>query len=192
MMGPFEFIILFLSFIYTLALTHLLFAATRMIRHRRDLVLSWPHSLWMLAALSNLVANWISQWDFRDMESLSLGTIAAALVFAITNYFVCALVSPDFESGETYNMREFPEQEGRTYIGAVLVLVICALVENFAAGAALGVQNWGEQNWVVAFMIVPPVLALTVKRTWAQVAAPIIFVATAIAYCVIYYPVLAR
>lgn len=192
MMGPFEFIILFLSFIYTLALTHLLFAATRMIRHRRDVVLSWPHSLWMITALANLVANWLSQWDFRDMQSLSLGTIAAALVFAITNYFVCALVSPDFESGETYDMREFHQQEGRTYISAVLALVICALVENFAAGEALGVQNWADQNWVVALMIIPPVVALTVKRTWAQVASPIAFIATAIAYCVIYYPVLAR
>jgi hypothetical protein len=192
MMGPFEFIILFLSFIYTLALTHLLFAATRMIRHRRELVPSWPHSLWMLTALANLVANWISQWDFRQMEPLSLATIAAALVFAVINYFVCALVSPDFESGETYNMKEFHRQEGRTYISAVLVLVVCALAENFAAGEALGVHTWSEQNWVVAFMIVPPVLALSVKRAWAQVAAPIIFIVTAIAYCVIYYPVLAR
>ena len=40
-MRPFEFIILFFSFIYTLALTHLLFAWTRMIRYRRTLILSW-------------------------------------------------------------------------------------------------------------------------------------------------------
>ena len=53
-MNPFEFIILFFSFIYTLALTHLLFAWTRMIRHRRQLVLSWPHLLWMLVALGYL------------------------------------------------------------------------------------------------------------------------------------------
>ena len=191
-MGPFEFIILFLSFIYTLALTHLLFAATRMIRHRRELVLSWPHSLWMLTALANLVANWISQWDFRQMEPLSLGTIAAGLLFAIINYFVCALVSPDFESGETYNMREFHQQEGRTYVSAVLLLVVCALIENFAAGEELGVQNWGNQNWIVAFMLVPPVLALALRRSWAQIAAPILFIATAIAYCALYYPALAR
>jgi len=37
---PFDFIILFFSFIYTLALTHLLFAVTRMVRHRRMLTFS--------------------------------------------------------------------------------------------------------------------------------------------------------
>jgi hypothetical protein len=44
-MNPFEFIIIFLAFVYSLALTLLLFAWTRMIRRRRQLVLSWPHLL---------------------------------------------------------------------------------------------------------------------------------------------------
>jgi hypothetical protein len=74
-LGPFEFIILFFSFIYTLALTHLLFAATRMIRHRRELVFSWPHALWMLNALLLLVGNWMSLWDFHRQKTLSLAVI---------------------------------------------------------------------------------------------------------------------
>jgi hypothetical protein len=55
----FDFIILFLSFIYTLGLTHLLLAATRMIRHRRTVIFSWPHALWMVAALGMLSGNWL-------------------------------------------------------------------------------------------------------------------------------------
>jgi hypothetical protein len=125
-MSPFEFIIVFLSFIYSLALTHLLFAWTRMIRYRRKLVLSWPHLLWMLVALANITVNWISLWDFRGEGSMSLGTIATGFLLATINYYLCALVSPDFEGGETYDLKRFHECEGRTYVGAQLILVIAS------------------------------------------------------------------
>jgi hypothetical protein len=191
-MHPFEFIILFFSFIYTLALTHLLFAATRMVRHRRQLVLSWPHLLWMLVALGNLAANWISLWDFRSEGSLSLGTIAVGFLLVIINYALCALVSPDFDGGETYDMKRFHECEGATYIGAMLALVLASIAVNFWAGAALDISNWAEENYVVTANLLPLALALFVKRPWAQILAPAALLATVIAYAVIYYPVLLR
>jgi hypothetical protein len=191
-MNPFEFIILFFSFIYTLALTHLLFAWTRMIRHRRQLVYSWPHLLWMLVALGNLSINWISLWDFRTGGSLPLGTIAAGFLFVIINYFVCALVSPDFEGGETYDMRRFHECEGPTYIGATLVLIVASITANFLAGALLGVSNWGNENNLVIAFLVPVVAALVVKRAWVQVLAPAALLVGVIAYAIIYYPALTR
>jgi hypothetical protein len=191
-MNPFEFIILFFSFIYTLALTHLLFAWTRMIRHRRQLVFSWPHLLWMLVALGNLSINWISLWDFRTGGSLPLGTIAAGFLFVIINYFVCALVSPDFEGGETYDMRRFHECEGPTYIGATLVLIVASITANFLAGALLGVSNWGNENNLVIAFLVPVVAGLVVKRAWVQVLAPAALLVGVVAYAVIYYPALTR
>ena len=189
-MQPFEFIILLLSFVYTLALTHLLFAATRMIRHRRQLVVSWAHLLWMLVALLNLVANWISLWDFRKMVPLSLGTIAAGFVLAVLNYFMSALVSPDFEAGENYDMKRFHACEGPTYIASILVMVVVAIVTNFLAGADLDITNFGNENSLVIFMVPPLVLGLAVRRPWAQLAAPVAILALTMAYYVLYYPVL--
>ena len=190
-MGPFEFVILFLSFIYTLALTHLLFAWTRMIRHRRQLVLSWPHLLWMLAAFSNLGANWLSLWDFRGLKSLSLTTVSALFILVVVNYFVCALVSPDFEEGETYDMKRFHESEGATYVAAFLLLIIASIVINLFAGAALNVTNWWNENSLVSTMLVPPIAALLIRRNWMQVLAPVVELGLAVAYAIIYYPVLA-
>jgi hypothetical protein len=190
-MNPFEFIILFFSFIYTLALTHLLFAWAQMMRHRRQLTFSWPHFLWMVVALGNLSVNWISLWDFRTEGPLALGTIAAGFLFVVINYFVCALVSPDFEGGETYNMKRFHECEGATYIGATLLLITASIVENFLAGSQLGVSNWSNENRLVITFVVPPLLALAVKRPWAQLLAPAALIAGIITYAVIYYPVLA-
>ena len=189
-MNPFEFIILFFSFIYTLALTHLLFAWTRMMRHRRQLTFSWPHFLWMMAALGNLSVNWISLWDFRTNGALALGTIAAGFLFVIINYFVCALVSPDFEGGETYDMKQFHECESPTYIGATLVLILASIAANFLAGSQLGVSNWSNENNLVIAFILPTLLALAVKRPWAQLIAPATLLTGIIAYAIVYYPML--
>lgn len=189
-MRPFEFIILFFSFIYTLALTHLLFAWTRMIRYRRTLILSWPHLLWMMAAFFNLSVDWISLWDFRSDASLSLLTIVVGFTLVVINYFTCALVSPDFEAGETFDMNAFHQAEGRTYIGAMLVMFLAALLVNLLAGAALGISKWSSENNVVAIQLLGFPLVL-IKRQWAQVLAPLIILACTIVYGLIYYPTLA-
>ncbi|THD75284.1 MAG: hypothetical protein E7812_17165 [Phenylobacterium sp.] len=190
-MGPFEFIILFFSFIYTLALTHLLFAITRMIRHRRSLVFSWPHALWMLNALLLLCTNWISLWDFHRFDTMPLAAIAFGFVLVIGQYFVCALVTPDFEDGDSFDLRAFHEREGRTYLLTFLVLILFALVANAAALAA-GVQAWANENWAVLAMTPPVILALTVRARWAQILAPLVLVALMVAVLVVYYPALTR
>jgi hypothetical protein len=189
-MHPFDFIIVFLSFIYALALTHLLFAATRMIRHRRELIFSWPHALWMLAIALTLGANWLSLWDFHTLQDVGLATIVAGLVFSTVQYFVCALVSPDFEVGETYDMRMFHEREYRSYIGAYLVLFAISIVLNYAAGAGLAIQNWAAQNAIVIVMgllVIPPFFT---ARNWVHVLCAAAMIATSIAFTILYYPVL--
>ena len=191
-MNPFEFIIIFLAFIYSLALTHLLFAWTRMIRRRRQLVLSWPHMLWMLIGLFMLAVNWLSIWDFRTLGSLSLLAISSEFLFVVLNYFFCALVSPDFEGGETNDLRRFHEREGPTYILVFVALVSIALIENFAAGTGLGISNEIAENSLVIFQLPLALLPLFVKRPWVQVAAPAVTLITVVAYAVLFYPVLAK
>jgi hypothetical protein len=190
-MNPFEFIILFLSFVYTLALTHLLFSWTRMVRHRRELVLSWPHLLWMLVALITLAENWVSLWDFRLAETLSLTELTGEFLFVMLVYFVCALVCPDFEAGETYDLKKFHAREGPTYFVTFLIMIVAAIITNFLAGADLDVTKWTDENYLVVGMLIPPVLALVSRREWAQLLAPALLLVMSIAYLVIFYPELA-
>ena len=191
-MGPFDFIIMFISFVYTLALTHVLFAVSRMIRHRRVVVLSWPHSLWMLNALILLTANWISMWDFRHFDRMPLAIIVAGLLFAIFQYVICVLVSPDIDDGEGFDMRAFHEREGRSYIAVNLLMVFMAVAANAAAGLAAGVENWAAQNVVVIAMLPPVLLALIIRRPWAQVVGPLVLASLQTIFLIAHYPVLTR
>ena len=189
-MRPFDFIIVFFSFAYALGLTHILSAATRMIRHRKVLVFSWPHAFWMLAALFQLIANWVTLWDFKAMDEMPIGVVLAGLAITAIVYFICALVSPDFEDGHSYDMRAFHESEGPTYIAAFLVMAVFALGINFAAGAGAGVQNWADQNVFMLAIIPFLALALFVKARWVQVLCPIAMAASFLVSLGLYYPVL--
>ena len=189
-MAPFEFIIVFLSFIYALALTHLLLGFVGMVRRRRVLVVSWPHALWMLNALLLLSGNWLSLWDFRGFDSMPLAFIAIGLVFSVLQYFLCALVAPDFDDGGD-DLRVFHQREGRTYIGLSLAMMIVALGVNLAAGG-VGVKNWANQNAIVLAMLPTAALPLVMRARWVQVAGPAVLAALQIAFMVIFYPTLTR
>ena len=191
-MSPFEFIIIFFAFVYSLALAHLLFAWTRMIRHRRQITFSWPHLLWMLVAMFLLAVDWLSTWDYRTFDKLSLVEISSGFLFAILNYFFCALVSPDFEGGETYDLERFHSTEGRTYILVFVATVTIAIVENFLAGEKLGITKQGVENALVLFQLPLSLLPLFVRRAWVQIGAPAVILVTVVAYGAMFYPVLAK
>jgi hypothetical protein len=190
--SPFEFIIIFFAFVYSLALAHLLFAWTRMIRHRRQITFSWPHLLWMLVAMFLLAFDWLSTWDYRTFDKLSLVEISSGFLFAMLNYFFCALVSPDFEGGETYDLERFHSTEGRTYILVFVATVTIAIVENFLAGEKLGITKQGVENALVLFQLPLSLLPLFVRRAWVQIGAPAVILVTVVAYGAMFYPVLAK
>ena len=191
-MSPFEFIIIFFAFVYSLALAHLLFAWTRMIRHRRQITFSWPHLLWMLVGMFLLAVDWLSTWDYQTFDKLSLVEISSGFLFVMLNYFFCALVSPDFEGGETYNLERFHSTEGRTYILVFVATVTIAIVENFLAGEKLGITKQGVENALVLFQLPLSLLPLFVKRPWVQIVAPAVILMTIVAYGAMFYPVLAK
>jgi hypothetical protein len=188
-MKTFEYIILFFSFIFTLALTHLLLAITRMIRHRRDLIFSWEHALWMLNALVLLLANWLSLFDFRGQERFDLDSIGMLFVLVIGLYFACALVAPDFEDREEYDMGEFHRREGSTYIGAIAAFLVLAFIANIDATKE-GVGIWGTENSLVVWMVPVAIAPLFVRNRWVQLACPTVLLILNFAFMVIFYPVI--
>jgi hypothetical protein len=185
---PFEFIIAFFSFIYALALTHLLLSITAIIRHRRIVVFSLPQALWMLAALVSLIANWISLWDFHKLQTITLGTIFVGFVLSVIQYLVCALVSPELRDDS--DLKAYNVQQGRAYIGAFAALVICSLFANVIAGSSLGVQNWAHQNTLVLSMVPAVFLPLIIRKPWLDAVCAFTMSALGVLFLLVYYQVL--
>ena len=189
-MHAFDFIMLFFSFIYALALTHVLLAVNAMIRYRRKITFSLPHAIWMFDALLAVSINWISLWDFHETQVLSLGAIAGGFVLSIAQYLVCALVSPDFENDRDFDLRLFQNEQYRSYLSAFLVLIAVSIGVNIGGGTMLGIQKCTSENALVLPMLPAIAIPLFVRNQWIQIAGAVIFAILNIAYLLIYYPVL--
>jgi hypothetical protein len=187
---PFDFIIVFFSFVYALALTHLLLSVTSMIRYRRRVTLSAPLLVWMLVALAFLVINWISLWDFHELTAISIWPIATLFVLSVNVYLFCALISPEFKTDEDFDLQAFEESQRTAYLPAAASLVVVALIVNVAAGAGLGVQKWAQENVIVLAMLPAVVIPLFVKRQDVQIIAGLALIALSIAYLAVFYPAL--
>ena len=189
-MRPFDFVMVFFSFIYSLALTHLLMAVVHMIRYRRQIVFDLIHALWMAVALVALVTNWISFWDFHAVEPLPLASIIIGFAFSIINYVACALVSPDVKGEGGLDLHVFQETQGRTYVASFVVLIAFSIGVNFLGGSTMDIQNWARENSVVIAMLPITIAPLVWRFRWVQVAAPLLFLVSLAVYLVMFYPAL--
>jgi hypothetical protein len=141
----------------------------------------------MANAVMLLFSNWISLYDFRAMEVMSLGTILTLFVFVTTLYFTCALVTPDFDAGDGYDMRAFQHKQSRAYIGAILALDVVSFLSNLQAGRS-GISDWGSENAIVLAMTPLALLPLLSRNKVVQIACPVILLAEQFAFLTIYYP----
>lgn len=166
-MENFELLVVLLSFVYALALTHLLGSVAAMLLDRERTRFSLVQALWMLAAVMLLFNNWLSLDGLRS-AGWSTGLAAWGLVFAVLQYLACALVSPRAaEAGGPIDMGAHHDRHGRLFKIIVLLVVICALAGNVLhGGASLGGLIASQiPVLLIAVMILP---ALWRRENWVQ------------------------
>ena len=188
-MHAFDFIMLFFSFIYALALTHLLLAVNAMIRYRHSIKFSLPHGIWMFNALLAVSINWVSLWDFHDLQAISLSAIVGGFLLGIAQYLVCALVSPGFKEERDFDLTLFEKDQSRSYLSAFFVLIAVSISVNIG-GAMLGVQKWMSENALVLPMLAAVAVPLFMRNQWIGIAGGVAFAILNFAYLLVYYPVL--
>src|SRR5207244_11721084 len=82
-MTAFEHVTALLSFVYALALTHLLARIAELIVARDRVKFSGLLALGMTNAVLVVFANWLSLWDFRLSKAWDLASITVNFLFAI-------------------------------------------------------------------------------------------------------------
>ena len=188
-MGPFEFAITLLSFVYSLALANLLMGMARMVRRRQTLRFSPEHLLWTANVFVVILVNWVTLWDFRGAKQLTLATIGVALFYAVLLYLLASFVTPDVEHSEGQDLHEFHRREGPIYVGGLLLGGLVGVLLNLGA-LRIGVANWANQNALLISGLPLLAIALWRRTGWMNMVVAAINLALTVALMVIYYPVL--
>ncbi len=170
----FEQITILLSFVFAVALTHLLTSATDLVLGRRRVRFSGLLVLWMINALIGLVVNWLSIWQLHIMKTWTVSDVLLQLAPAMLQYFACSLVSMRAEAAAPLDMSEFYFTQRRAFTGAFAAMMIVNLLQNYVyqdSSAGISGNDWIWEDLLVSAMLAAALLGGWSTRIQLQWAA---------------------
>jgi hypothetical protein len=167
-MKAFEFVVILLSFVYALALTHLLSRGGILLTVRKRVRFSGLLALAMLNCILVVYVNWLSVWDLRTVRSWDIFTITMQFGLAVLLFALCSLVSPEVIGEGRIDLDDFYFEQRPLYYGTWVATVIVAMIGNTAFLKTNDPALFIKWNSAVLPLVPPSLLALVVKARWAQ------------------------
>jgi hypothetical protein len=171
-MGSFEYVMVLVSIVIGLAVTHLLNAlatAVHRIRgHGEPLRLEAVYVLWVGAVLIWLISFWWWEFKFQEIEShWSFGLYLFVVSYAVALFLLAAVLVPSRMAGVNDSYAYF--MDGRKWFFWGLLLVIALdTVDSFLKGTAWTLRPFSLFYWLV--FIVAAVAGMISTRRSIQLA----------------------
>ena len=172
-MNAFEHVSVLLSFVYALALAHLLSRIGTLLTLRRRVRFSGLAALAMFDVMLMVFANWLSLWDLRTVRTWDILTITSQFVMAVLQFAACSVAVPEAVGEGAIDLDAFYFEQRPMYWGLLTALLASALLANIAFLKSANVALFVGENLATLFMFPPAVLALVMKARWAQWAGGI-------------------
>ena len=163
----YEQIVLLLSFVYVIALTHILSTTTELILARERVIFSGLQALWMFNALMLLSLNWIAGSDLSAIKHWTPGMVVMQFIAAIMLYFTCSLFSIKVGEHGPIDLPTFFARNRIVIMSAFGAKSICAATLNFLARDIFG-NGWITADSFIFLMLVILAVAAFVRPTWLQ------------------------
>ena len=185
-MSAFEHVTALLSFVYALALTHLLARIAELVVARDRVRFSGLLALGMANAVLLVFSNWLSIWDLRSVTTWDLATITLQFLFAVSIYLLCVLVGPKTPDEGRIDLEQFFWRQQPYFYGAVLACVLLALAANLAFLKSANVSLFVKENLTTLPMLVPALLGLVSRARWVQWVAGFSYLVMVVWYTIVF------
>ncbi len=186
-MVAFDFIITLMSFVYALAMTHLLSRAGALVLARDRVAFSGLQALAMLNAILLVYADWLTTWATRTLRDWDLLSITVLFVGAVSNYFVCVAAVPnDLPSEGPIGLDAFYWKNRLLYWSVVSALNVLALPANSIFGKSLNPHLVLQTDLATLPAFVPCIVAIAAKQRWAQWVAGLGLLATTLVFMIMF------
>jgi hypothetical protein len=165
----FEHVTILLSFVFAIALTHLLTSTTELIWARERVRFSWLQALWALNALLGLLIGWIGMFYLSSAQAhWDMAEIVINFSGAIVQYFSCSLISIRPKEEGIIDMPAFFERQRPAIMTAFVAMMAVGMFENWWDRDLLT----GSNNWLLQELLVMPMvvfcLAGFARARWLQ------------------------
>jgi len=185
----FEHVTILLSFVFAIALTHLLTSSTELIWARDRVRFSGLHALWMVIAALGIVVNWLSIGGLSVIAHWNVTEVELQFGAAVIQYYTCSLLSLRPREDGIVDMPAFYERQRPAIFSAFAALAIIAMVMNYwdrDHTQGLTPTSWIGENVGVLVMLILNVVAGWAKPRWLQWAASLGMLAGVLYFLSIY------
>ena len=175
-MHAFDFVVTLLSFVYALAITHILATVGDIIRAGKRVRFSWLNAAWMLSWLMAIVSWWIAMWGLREQKTWTMPAIGLLFVAACSLYLSARLVCAHIPAEGQVDLRVFHRQEGWKYATSSAALIVLSILMTYSYGATA--EGWLAENIVNWPFLAASVAAAVFPNRWVQTVAVSVILAT--------------
>jgi hypothetical protein len=184
--SAFEHVTALLSFVYALALTHLLARIAELVVARERVRFSGLLGLGMANAILMVFVNWLSLWDLRSITSWDLASIAIQFLFAISVYVICALVGPRTTDEGVIDLEDFFWCQRPYFYGALIICLVLALLANLDFLKTPNAALFLKENLGTIAILVPSIVGLISRNRVVQWAAGLCFLVMIIGFAIMF------
>ena len=171
-MGAFDHVVLLLSFVFALALTHLLSRVGALVLARKRVRFSGLQALVIINAVTQVYLNWLTLWSDRGVKDWGLLDITLLFAFSMANYFVCAAAAPEGELEGRIDMEAFYWENRRLFYGLIALLMIAAIAGNLTYFQEGDPGLFWSETWTTLPFFAPCALAFFVLGPLGAVGSP--------------------
>ena len=164
----FEHITILLSFVFAIAMTHLLSSATELVLARDRVRFSGLHTVWMANALIGLLVNWLSLGGLVVIRRWTVPDVVLQFAAAIIQYFTCSTLSIRVRDDETVDVPRLFDRQRPVIFAAMAVM---AMIQNYwdrNNTAGLGPTSWIGENLGVLPALIVALVAGWARPLWLQ------------------------
>jgi hypothetical protein len=183
-MTSFEFFTVLLSFVVSLGVASLLQSVVRLIHEARRVQFSLAWALWAASIFWLQIIYWLRSWTYHEDYMLRTATSIPPLVLAIIAFLACGLATPRIPNAGPIDLRQFHDAQGRKYQIAYAVFMSFSIVQSaLMTSNAMSLPGFWIDAASQAAIAIGCILCVIFHRVrWLQIAAPAVFLITAIAY----------
>src|SRR4028118_1110261 len=141
-MQMFEYIIVLISIVIGLALTHLMQGIAGLIQHPERARIWWVHLVWVGYMFLNSIFWWWYEFRLQRIEMRTVSLYAFVVFYAFYIYLICALLFPrDLEGYEGY--RDYFMSRRKWFFGLLIGWTGIDLIDT-------AIKNTAETNYMAS------------------------------------------
>ena len=173
-MNPFDYVMTLMSFVYALAIAHVLATSGDIIAASSRVRFSWLNAAWMLFAFLAVIVWWMMMWGLRDSQ-WSMGPLAIFFAMSSALYLEIRLVCMRVPMEGPVDMASFHREEGWKYMAGFAVLTgFTDLINVFYWGHGIAAAVHNPIILLVGIQCAVAILGAFVADRRVQVAVTVI------------------